>query len=66
MCNNYRTKKEHILVGGVWCASQKPPAEVFLKPVLKTLRNLEIKGTHITNFIIEQSKSRILHVCNTK
>ena len=42
----YRTRKEHILVGGVWCACQKPPARVFLGPVLNALRQLETKGSY--------------------
>ena len=40
----FRSSKNYILLGGLWCSKQKPPAFTFLQPIFAHLNELEAKG----------------------
>lgn len=42
----WRFKKDYILLAGLWCSNQKPPAFSFLEPTLSCLNSLENKGIY--------------------
>lgn len=44
MMRLYRSRKEYMLLAGIWCALQKPPCLSFLEPVMKWLKHLAEAG----------------------
>ena len=47
MC--YRKQPKNMILAGLWYSNKKPPMQVFLKPVIEDLSNLETTGLCVTS-----------------
>ena len=45
--HGYRKQPKNMLMAGLWCSPDKPPMQLFLKPVVEMLRKLESEGSYI-------------------
>ena len=48
-----------MILAGLWCSSEKPPMQMFLKPIIEMLSKLESEGLYIGNL----STSGQVYVC---
>lgn len=40
----HRMQPKNMILAGVWVASEKPPMQLFLKPIVEMLSSLETQG----------------------
>lgn len=36
-----------MMLGGLWCSTQKPPAFTFLESIFTSLNEMNVTGTHV-------------------
>ena len=44
MFSTPRRQPKNIILAGLWCSTEKPPMQMFLKPIIEMLSKLESEG----------------------
>ncbi len=44
-CNNCRRQPKNMILAGMWFSGEKPPMQLYLKPIVEELSTLETSGS---------------------